>query len=305
VSYKYTFTVFTTSFNRAYILHRAYESIKRQTFRDFEWLIADNGSSDNTQEMVKKWIEEANFPIRLISWEKNVGIHGAINRGVQEARGEFFLIFDSDDECVPDALEGLKKYWDLIPEDSKENFAGVTSICVDQHGSLVCDRLPKDIMDVHSLELIYKHKINGEMWGFQKTEIMKQFPYPESIGHIPMSFVWSKIGRKYKTRFINQIYRTWYINEPGREDQITFHSSIKNHSKGSTLVHGDILSSDIRWFRNSPKAFFRSAVHYIRFSLHSGVGFRDQLKKLDNCFAKILWLIMLPVGVLVFLNDCK
>ena len=88
MEYKYTFTVFTTTFNRAYVLHRAYESLKPQTFRDFEWLIADNGSSDNTQEVVKKWIEEADFPIRLISWEKNVGLNGGLNRGVAEAHGE-------------------------------------------------------------------------------------------------------------------------------------------------------------------------------------------------------------------------
>jgi glycosyltransferase involved in cell wall biosynthesis len=130
------FTVFTTSYDRAYTLHRAYESLKRQTFRDFEWLIADNGSSDNTQEVVKKWIEEADFPIRLISWKKNVGIHGAINRGVQEARGEFFLGFDSDDECAPNSLEDLKKYWDLIPNDSKKSFSGVTARCVDRNSSL-------------------------------------------------------------------------------------------------------------------------------------------------------------------------
>jgi glycosyltransferase involved in cell wall biosynthesis len=307
VDYKYTFTVFTTSFNRAYVLHRAYESLKPQTFRDFEWLIADNGSSDNTQEIVKNWIKEADFPIRLISWEKNAGVNGGLNRGVAEAQGKFFLKLDSDDECVPNTLEDLKKYWDLIPEESKENFTGVTSQCSDQHGNMVCGNFPKDITDSDSLEMKYKYKVTGEMWGFNKTDIMKQHPFPETGTYTPLSLVWSKIARKYKTRFVNQVFRTWYHDEPGREDQMTFrgniYSKIKEDSPGSAWIHLDILNNDIGWFRNSPKEFLRSAVHYSRFSLHSEVGLFDQVKKLNTGLAKFLWLAMLPVGVLVSLKD--
>lgn len=309
MDHKYTFTVFTTTYNRANLLHRVFESLKPQTFRDFEWLIADNGSDDNTQELVNKWIQEADFPIRLISWKKNIGIIGALNRGVSEAQGRFFLNFDSDDECSPDALEGYKKYWDLIPDDAKENFSAVTALVVDQHGNPTTERFPKDIFDSDPLEIFYKYKISGEMWGFQRTDILRQFPFPDTEVFIPLSLTWSRIGRKYKTRFINQVYRTYYINEPGREDQITFHlaySKIKENAKGSALIHLDILNNDTRWFCDSPKEFFRSAVHYSRFSLHAEIGLKDQLRKLNNGLAKFLWLVMLPVGVLVFLKErCK
>jgi hypothetical protein len=90
---------------------------------------------------------------------------------------------------------------------------------------------------------------------------------------------------------------------------MTFRSKIKSRiketAKGSTLIHWDILNNDIGWFCNSPVAFLRSAVHYTRFSLHSGVGFLEQLRKLNNCLAKFLWLTMLPVGLLTFLKDGK
>jgi glycosyltransferase involved in cell wall biosynthesis len=285
-------------------LHRVYESLKPQTFRDFEWLIADNGSSDNTQELVNKWIQEADFPIRLISWKNNVGFNGAINRGIKEAQGKFFLALDSDDTCTENTLEGFKKYWELIPNDIKENFTGVTSLCVDQHGNMVCGKYPEDITDSDALEMKYKYKVSGEMWGFNKTDVLKQYHFPEKES-TPVSIVWSQIGRKYKTRFINQIFRTWYIKEPGRKDQATYDRPISQIAVGSTLVHLDILNNDIDWFKYSPKEFFRSATHYTRFSLHSGIRFLDQLKKLNNGLAIFLWLIMTPVGFLVFIKDRK
>jgi glycosyltransferase involved in cell wall biosynthesis len=303
LNYKYTFTVFTTTFNRAYVLHRVYNSLKPQTFRDFEWLIVDNGSSDNTQELVKKWIQEADFPIRLISLKNNVGYNGGWNRGVSEAQGKFFLSLDSDDTCTENTLEGFKKYWDLIPNDSKESFTGVTSLCADQHGNLVnSGKFPKDITDSDSLEMRYKYKVLGEMWGFNKTNVLKQFPLPESTEVIPVGIIFSKIGRLYKTRFINQIYRTYYINEPDRNDQETY-LSIKSRTTGGIVYYLDILNNDTPWFRHSPFNFFRSAIIYSRFSLHKGVGFLDQMKKLNNGFAKTLLALMFPAGVLVFLKE--
>ncbi len=303
MDYKYTFTVFTTTYDRAYILHRVYESLKPQAFRDFEWLIADNGSSDNTKELVNKWIQEADFPIRLISWENNIGFNGAVNRGVQEARGKFFLPLDSDDACTPNTLEGLNKYWELIPDESKDSFSGVTSLCVDQHGNMVCGKFPRDITDSDSLEMRYKYKVSGEMWGFQKTDVLKNHPLPGSTEFIPVGIVWNKIGRKYKTRFINQIYRTWYINEPDRDDQTSFDCTLKSRAPGGIIYYIDVLNNDTRWFRHAPYLFFRSAVIYSRFSLHLGVGFLDQMKKLNNSLAKFLLALAFPAGVLVFLKE--
>jgi glycosyltransferase involved in cell wall biosynthesis len=99
-----TFTVFTATYNRAHTLHRVYESLKEQTYRQFEWLIVDDGSTDTTRTLVETWQQEANFLISYY-YQENQGKHVAINRGVQEARGEYFLIIDSDDTCVPQTLE--------------------------------------------------------------------------------------------------------------------------------------------------------------------------------------------------------
>ena len=89
-------TVFTPTYNRAYSLPRLYESLQKQTFKDFEWLIVDDGSTDNTVDMVTGWSKEGKLTIRYIQMT-NGGKHRAINKGVALAKGKLFFIVDSDD----------------------------------------------------------------------------------------------------------------------------------------------------------------------------------------------------------------
>lgn len=102
------FTVFTPTYNRGYTLYRLYESLKSQRTIDFEWMIVDDGSTDNTCQLVEKWIrEERNFSIRYIKKE-NGGKPRAINYGIQYAKGRFFFIVDSDDFLLPDAVTKMQ-----------------------------------------------------------------------------------------------------------------------------------------------------------------------------------------------------
>jgi glycosyltransferase involved in cell wall biosynthesis len=84
------FTVFTPTYNRAHTIHRVYDSLCAQTLRDFEWLVIDDGSTDNTAELVAKWAEVAKFPIRYFK-QKNLGKHFAHNRALVEATGYFSI----------------------------------------------------------------------------------------------------------------------------------------------------------------------------------------------------------------------
>lgn len=132
--YQYKFTVFTPTYNRVQTLSRVYESLQVQTFSDFEWLIVDDGSVDRTRELVEGWQMEACFPIHYL-WQENQGKHVAFNYALQEARGELFLTLDSDDACVPEALERFYFHWNAIPENRKGQFSAVTALCKDQNGS--------------------------------------------------------------------------------------------------------------------------------------------------------------------------
>lgn len=103
-------TVFTPTYNRAYILNNLYESLKRQTSKSFEWIIVDDGSVDMTESLVNEWLKNDNlFPIKYVK-KVNEGKHIAINVGVEQAKGDWFLIVDSDDYLYDDAIEKVIKW---------------------------------------------------------------------------------------------------------------------------------------------------------------------------------------------------
>ena len=115
-------TVFTPTYNRAYTLGDLYESLMAQSCFDFEWLIVDDGSTDNTEELVKNWLDNGRFEVRYIK-KPNGGKPSAINCGLEHARGEYFWIIDSDDTATPDGVETCIKWMKSLPKDQK--FAGV------------------------------------------------------------------------------------------------------------------------------------------------------------------------------------
>ncbi|MBD1906687.1 glycosyltransferase family 2 protein [Funiculus sociatus GB2-A5] len=300
-NYQYVFTAFTPTYNRAYTLHRVYESLKAQTYRDFEWLIVDDGSTDNTCELVEQWHKEADFPIRYL-YQENSGKYIAWNRGVQEARGKLFLCFDSDDACVPEALERLKYHWDSIPEPRKSIFSSVVCLCEERNGKLIGTRFPQEITDSDYLEIHYKFKVKGDKWGFDKTEILSRFPFPVLKGEklIGESLVWNAIARNnFKTRFVNEVLKiVEYL-----PDGLTRTTVGSKHALGTAFAHASSLNEDIGWFRYAPLTFFRSAVHYSRFSFHVGVTILKQFEGIKTRLGKILWFVALPLGYLVYIKD--
>lgn len=297
---RYTFTVFTPTFNRAHTLHRVYASLAAQSFRNFEWLIVDDGSVDDTARLVLRWQVEASFPIRYLS-QANQGKHVATDRGVAEARGELFLVIDSDDGCVPEALERFAYHWFSIPEHERVHFTGVTALCTDQHGRLVGDPFPRDVLDSDALELRYRHKVRGEKWGFNRTDVVRRFPLPEQPLRtcVPESIVWNRIAREYKTRFINERLRIYWI-----EGQSLSHGQTAVRSAvGGRLAHRTVLTEEFDWFRYAPLEFLRSAVHYARFSFHLGFGLRTQWRELARWPVRLLWLVMVLPAYLVYATD--
>lgn len=296
------FTIFTATYNRAHTLPRVYRSLKIQTCRDFEWVIVDDGSTDNTYDLVKRWKEEADFPIRYF-WQQNQGKHFAFNWGVKEAHGRFFLSLDSDDACVSEALERFKYHWDLIPKDQEELFTGVCSLCQDQNGMLIGNRFPFNPTDSNSLEIYYRYKVWGDKWGFQRVEVLRNFPFPEIEGtkFIPEGIVWNSIAKSFKIRFINEILGICYIQPFSSSDQLTCSlNDPLRYAVGSAYYYQSCLNNDIEWFRYAPFKFLLLAVHYVRFSLHSGKKVIEALTNVRLLKTKILVAMAIPIGVIFY-----
>jgi glycosyltransferase involved in cell wall biosynthesis len=301
---QYTFTVFTATYNRADALHRVFDALSVQTFRDFEWLIVDDGSTDLTAEVVCAWQTVANFPIRYLS-QPNRGKHIAFNRAVREAKGEFFLTLDSDDACVPNALERLFWHWTSIPESQRSVFSGVTSLCQDQRGRIVGKKFPFDPTDSHILEMQYKYKVTSEAWGFHRTAVLKCIPFPDGDygSFLPEGIIWSVIARRLKTRYVNEPLRVYWSFEPGRTDQLTNSLNALRHARAFALQSRLTLTRDIDWFPYAVPEFLGVAARYGRFSLHAGVSMATQARQLNNGLARLLWLATLPLAVVVYWLD--
>lgn len=134
-----TITVFTPTYNRAYILSNCYESLNRQTLKDFEWLIIDDGSTDNTRELVEEWIGRENgYPIRYI-YKENGGLHTGYNTAIANMDTELSICIDSDDELPRDGIERILLEWDRI---RKSETAGLVGLDFDKNGQLIGKQLP-------------------------------------------------------------------------------------------------------------------------------------------------------------------
>ena len=136
-------TVFTPAYNRAYTLHKCYESLTRQTNKNFKWMIIDDGSTDNTANLVAKWKEESDFEIIYI-YKQNRGMHTAHNTAYENIDTELNVCIDSDDYLTDEkfsVVSGLLK--DFVPVVASEKYVIVASDLI----SMV-DRINDDIIDV-------------------------------------------------------------------------------------------------------------------------------------------------------------
>lgn len=202
-------TVFTPTYNRAYIIENLYQSLQRQTYRDFEWLIVDDGSTDNTEEVIGKWQKENNdFPIRYYK-KANGGKCRAINYGVDFAEGLLFFNVDSDDYLTDDALEKVAKWEEELPKDKK--YCGVVGNLGTSETETPNTPWHEPYRDASLLERYdeyCEHPIDGERaWVFY-TEIQKKYKYPEFDGEnfITPAVTWNRMAHDgYIVRIFDDI----------------------------------------------------------------------------------------------------
>lgn len=140
---KYTLTIFTPAYNRAHTLCRTYESLCRQTCKDFEWLIVDDGSTDNTRQLVEEWMGYALLPIRYI-YQENQGMHGAHNTAYKNIHTELNTCIDSDDWMPDDAVEKIVSFW---KKHGSDRVAGLMGLDVTVEGKVIGERFPEGLKE--------------------------------------------------------------------------------------------------------------------------------------------------------------
>lgn len=283
-------TVFTPTYNRGYIISKLYKSLCTQTCFDFEWIVVDDGSSDNTEVLLKSFIEENLINIQYIKQE-NGGKHRAINRGIKDANGDLFLIVDSDDYLSNTAIESLKFYYNKIK--NKTIFSGVFGMRVYPNGKRIGGNVNFDTIECNLLDFRYKYGIHGDLADAYKTKILKKFPFPEIENEkfCPEALVWNRIAAKYKIYFFNEnIYICNYLPD-GLSANIF--SLRKSSPVASMLTYLEFYNSKVPIIIK-----IKAVLSYWRFYFYSSTPIIRAFKDIG-----IIGSIFYPFGYLIHIAD--
>lgn len=296
---KPTVTILTPSYNRAHTLPRVFESLQKQTFKDFEWLVIDDGSTDNTKEVIESFQKIADFTIRYY-YHENQHKFLTFFRGIDLAQGKYFSPLDSDDAILDDAIEVLVKTWKNIPE--SQNIVFVCSLCQDQFGNLVGDRFPIDPLVCSIFDMRYKFKVKGDKWGMGKTEIYRKMKFNfdnlSGKGFIPegvFQFQFDKFGFHY---CINRVSRV-YFRDKNDDQSLANQFYDKKNAFGLAENYKAFLNTYHNKFYSHPKTLIRNLGGYLKFSIIDKRSFNEILSGVDSSLMKILASTFYPIFKIV------
>lgn len=282
-------TVFTPTYNRGYIIEELYKSLRRQNYFDFEWLVIDDGSTDNTEELFKKWIEQDNkFTIRYYKKE-NGGKCRALNYALDKARGRLFFTVDSDDYLTDDALYKIANWEESLPKSIK--YCGLAGNLGFSDFETPNTYFEKEFYDGNLLDR-YRN-IDGERAFVFYTDVHKKYKYPEfeNENFITEAVVWNRMANDgYKMRFYNDII--WIYEY--RNDGLTL--------KGNSI------------FVNNPNGYglwVREKIRFLHFSIIQKIkayyNFTCEMSKKYSCnmIAGFLKVNVVGIRILFLLSKIK
>lgn len=284
-------TIHTATYNRGYILEKAYNSLKNQTVKDFEWLITDDGSSDSTEELVKMWQKEENgFPIRYNKLN-HVGIPRALNYGVKNAASDWFMMLDSDDYILPNTVELVLQWLDEIKNDS--NMAGIGFARCFPNGQFMKPQKPiidsrLGYVDATHIERS-KYNLNMDMCEVHRTELFKKYPFQVWKDEIyaPEQLNFNQIaleGLKLRWRD-TKLYICEYLPDGQTKDD----RLVKNNPMGFAMMHNQNIL-----INNSFKQKVHAAIQMTALCFYAGN--LNYLKQSNNVMLTVL---TFPLGIAI------
>ena len=285
-------TIFTATYNRGHLIHKLYESLKRQSNFDFEWLVIDDGSSDNTRDLFKIWITENNpFAIRYY-YQENQGLIRALNKGISLANGKYFSKIDSDDYVEDYYSENILKWVNDI--DNSEDIYAVSGLKV------TCDSIPlkgtwpefpKNSLYVDATDLERaKYNLDADMSEAWKTDILKQHPFPvwDNEKFAPEQLVLYDIALKgLKIRWYSVPMTICEYQAGG----LTLGAS--KLEKENPMGYAMMYNQNLKIYKSFKRNLY-DAMQMIALAVYAGNI--SYLKKSNNKFATA---IMFPAGILL------
>jgi glycosyltransferase involved in cell wall biosynthesis len=278
-------TIFTPAFNRAHLLPRLYESLCNQTCQDFDWLVVDDGSSDDTKAIVSGWITENKIPITYI-YQQNQGMHGAHNTAYRNIKATLNTCIDSDDYMPLNGVALILSKWKTIDQ---KRYAGIIGLDALESGAILGSKFTTEFT---TLEDFYINGGTGDKKLVYRTDVITKYPeYPIFEGERYVG-----LGTKYL--FVDKDYEMVTLNEvlvivdyqPTGSSNTMFYQYMK-YPKG--FIYNRITTMR---YSKSTKRKFIEAIHYI-----SSCIILKRSNFLRDSPEKLLTLLAVPFGVALYL----
>ena len=279
------FTIFTPTFNRKELLEKLYKSLQKQTFKDFEWLIVDDGSADGTKEKVEEFLSEKKLDIKYY-FKENGGKQRAYNFATDKANGELFICLDSDDEYVENGLETILKYWKKYEKNS--NIAGMGYLSIYPNREVIGSSFPEKEMVSTQFDIYNKYGVKGDKGLMFRTEIIKKYKFPvfDDEKFITEAVVYNRICEKYKMAYVNEKIEIKEYQEDGLTAK--YNNLLLRNPKGQALYHNEINSQNLSF----KQKVLNNAVYY-KFCRAAGYKFGKIFKENKN---KLFLIFALGIG---------
>jgi len=279
-------TVFTPAFNRAHTIKRTFESLCRQSCKEFIWLIVDDGSSDNTRELIEQWQEQDNgFEIRYF-YKENGGMHTAHNKAYENIDTELNICIDSDDCLADEAVEKILSFWRKY---GNSQYAGIIGLDSDLSGNLIGSKFPDNLKET-TLSGYYAAGGKGDKKLVYRTELMKKYPpYPvfEGEQYVGLNYKYLLCDQEYKLLVLNEVLCNVEYQDNG--SSATMWRQYLKNPKGFAFIRTIYMQ-----YPQSAKRLFIDCIHYVSSSI---------LAKNKDFIAesprKILTVLVVPFGIVL------
>ena len=294
-------TIVTPSYNRAHTLTRVYDSLKNQIFKDFKWIIMDDGSTDNTKELVESFQEENLLKIEYF-WNENQHKFVTVFEGIKKVTSKYFMIVDSDDSYPTDSLQILFDEVEQIQ--NQDEYISVMGLSQYTDGKIVGDQYPNNGFDGSIFDMRYKYKVRGDKFGIFITktyqQLLKNFDYSlyKNKGYIPQTVFFNTYDANgVKTRFVNKVVRNYHLDESDENSVSNTRWSGKN-TFGLMEGYRSFLNSYGKKLFNYPKALIRKLVGYQVYSIINQRDLSEINKELKQF--KMLSTLIYPLSYLYY-----
>ena len=257
-----TLTIFTPAYNRAHTIRQTYESLCRQTCRDFEWLVVDDGSTDNTRQLVEGWIKENVIPIRYI-YQENQGMHGAHNTAYKNIHTELNTCIDSDDWMPDDAVEKIVSLW---RKGGSNHYAGIVGLDATEDGNVIGAKFPDDLKETTLRGYYEDLGGTGDKKLVYRTDVIcgvPEYPLFEGERYVGLAYKYNLIDEQYPLLTSNDVYVIVDYQDDGSSRGMW--RQYWNNPKGFAFLRKFDMQQTRSWKRK-----IIDNIHYVSHSIRSG-----------------------------------